>query len=166
MPPQPRESDSIACVAPRIFRRLMFRLQSNRPCRHDVLDNHPAVLQYNPIDVLLYHLLLHLKRGGFHRPPDTGAKGIDPFQEPQLSGSIHPLLVDLLHLCSQHTPVLCNSLASLCQFGELNHLGLIGVNQPRHFSLDSGEFPLEARPFLFRPDIHRRVAAPLLVSHS
>jgi hypothetical protein len=28
---------------------LMFRLQSNRPCRHDVLDDHLAVLHHNPI---------------------------------------------------------------------------------------------------------------------
>jgi len=28
---------------------LMFRLQSNRPCRHDVLDDHLVVFHHNPI---------------------------------------------------------------------------------------------------------------------
>ena len=31
------------------FAHLMFRLQSNRPCRYDVLDDHPTVLHHNPV---------------------------------------------------------------------------------------------------------------------
>jgi hypothetical protein len=56
--------------------------------------------------------------------------------------------------------------APLRPFSSLDHLRLIGVNQPRHFPIAGDAFPLEARPLLFGLDIHRWIAAPLLILHS
>jgi hypothetical protein len=54
-------------------------------------------------------------------------------------------------------------LAPLCQFSKRNHLGLIRINEPGHFPVEGGEFPLQAHPFLFGPDIHHRIPVPLLI---
>jgi hypothetical protein len=91
----------------------MFRLQSNRPCWYDVLDNHATVLHHNPIHDQLYQLLLHLKSGVFQGPPDTGAKGVDPFEESQFSGPTGPLLVDLPDPLPQHPPMVFDPVAPL-----------------------------------------------------
>jgi len=33
----------------RVSGSMLFRLQSNRPCRHDVLNDHLVILHHNPI---------------------------------------------------------------------------------------------------------------------
>jgi hypothetical protein len=63
----------------------MFRWQSHRPARHDSLE----------------HLLLDLERGGDYRVTNTGAKRLDPFQQPQLRRPVSPWLFDLLDSHSQ-----------------------------------------------------------------
>jgi hypothetical protein len=73
------------------------------------------------------------------------------------------LLLDFSHAFPQHTPLVFNPSASLRQFGQIDHLGLIGVNQPGYFPVEGGELTLQAHPFLFRPDIHRGVATPLCI---
>ena len=83
----------------------MFRWQSHRPCRHNRLDEHPVVLHHHPIDHELYHLLLYLKRGLFHGPPDTGTQGVDAFEASQCSGALCSRLRDLLHPLPQHPPL-------------------------------------------------------------
>lgn len=143
----------------------MFRLQSNRPCRYDVFDDHPLVLHHNPIHRQLYHLVLHLERRFCSSPPDAGTKGLDTFEQPQFCGPICPLVLDLAHPLLQDAPMVFDPSAPLCQFSQLDHLSLIGVNQPRHFPVEGGELPIEAHPFLFGPDIHRRIATPLLILH-
>jgi len=40
----------LSYLLPQVFARLLFRLQSNRPGRHDVLNDNLAVLHHNPID--------------------------------------------------------------------------------------------------------------------
>jgi len=59
--------------------------------------------------------------------------------------------------------VVFNPSAALRQFGQFDHLGLIGVHQAGHFPIERGELALQAPAFLFRPDIHRRVTTPLLI---
>ena len=44
-----------------IFGGLLFRLQSNSPRRHDVLNDHPRFLHHDAIYHQLQHLLLHLE---------------------------------------------------------------------------------------------------------
>jgi len=105
----------------------MFRWQSNRPRRHDVFNDCPTILHHNPIHHQLYHLVLHLKRGLFQVPRHTGTKGVDPFEESQFGGPICPLLLDLLGSLPQHPPIVFDPVAPLGQFGQLNHLGPIGV---------------------------------------
>jgi hypothetical protein len=141
----------------------MFRLQSNRPCRDDVFNDHAAILHHNSIHYQLYHLLLHLPSRVFQGPPDTGAKSIDSFEESPFSGPICPLLLNLPDPLPQHPPMVFDPVAPLGQFGQLDHPRLIGVNQPRHFPVESGEFPLEAHVFLVGLDMSRRVAASLFI---
>jgi hypothetical protein len=62
VPTQLRSSLSVYLAEISGFARLLFRLQSNRPCRDDVFDDHPLVLHHNPIHYQLYHLVLHLER--------------------------------------------------------------------------------------------------------
>jgi hypothetical protein len=141
----------------------MFRLQSNRPCWYDVLDNHATVLHHNPIHHQLYHLRLHLPSGVCKGPPDTGAKSVDPFEESPFRGPICPLLRDLPDPLPQPPPMVFDPVAPLGPFGQLDHPRLIGVNQPRHFPVEGGEFPLEAHAFLVGLDMYRRVAASSLI---
>jgi hypothetical protein len=141
----------------------MFRLQSNRPCRHDVLDDHLAVLHHTPIDDSLSYLLLHGERRFLHGLSDTGAKRVDPFQAPELCAPRAPLLSDVPHPFPQHTPVVFNPSAALRQFGPLHHLGLLGIDQASHVSVEGGALALQAYAFLFRPDIHGGVPVPLRI---
>jgi hypothetical protein len=141
----------------------MFRLQSNRPCRHDVLDDHLAVLHHNPIDDELSYLLLHGERRFLHGLSDTGAKSVDPVQESALCTPLAPLVSDCPHPFPPHPPVVFNPSAALRECGQLNHLGLIGLDQARHFSVEGGAFALQAYAFLFCPDIHGWVPVPLRI---
>jgi hypothetical protein len=57
--------------------------------------------------------------------------------------------------------VVVNPSTAFRQFGQFDHLSLIGIDQAGHFAVESGELALQARAFLFRPDIHGGVATPL-----
>jgi hypothetical protein len=52
------------------------------------------------------------------------------------------LLSDFPHPFPQHTPVVFHPSATLRQFGQLNHLGLIGLDQASHFSVEGGALAL------------------------
>jgi hypothetical protein len=53
--------------------------------------------------------------------------------------------------------------AALGQFTQLDHLGLIGIDEAGHFAVEGGKLALQTDAFLFRPDIHRWIPAPLLI---
>jgi hypothetical protein len=98
-----------------------------------------------------------------HSLPDTGAKGLDAFAKPELCTPLAPLLSDFPSPFSPHPSVVVNSSTALRQFGQVDHLGLRGVNEPRHFALKGGELALQAYAFLFRAAIHRGVPTPVRI---
>jgi len=52
----------------------LFRLQSNSPRRHDMLNDHPRFLHHDAIYHQLQYLLLHLEGRLLKRPTHTGTK--------------------------------------------------------------------------------------------
>src|SRR2546428_649000 len=79
------------------------------------------------------------------------------------SAVLSPLLLDFSHPFPQHAPVVVKPATSLRQFGQVNFFGLIGINEPRHFSVEGGELALQAHPFLCRTDIDGGVPTPVLI---
>jgi hypothetical protein len=67
------------------------------------------------------------KEGSSKAPRTLAQKALTPFEESQFGGPICPLWLDLLYSLPQHPPIVFNPVAPLSQFGQLNHLGLIGV---------------------------------------
>jgi hypothetical protein len=138
----------------RYFLPLLFRLQSHRPGWPDVLDEHLVVLPHNPIDYSWEDLLLDRERRLLHRLPDARAKSLDSLEEPQFCGSLSPLLLDFSHPCPQPAPVVVHPSTSLRQFGQVDHLRLRGIKEPRHCPIEGRELALQAPAFLFHADIH------------
>ena len=62
----------------------LFRLQSNSPRRHDMLNDHPRFLHHDAIDHQLQYLLLHLEGRLLKRPTHTGTKCFNPFKQAHL----------------------------------------------------------------------------------
>ena len=92
------------------------------------------------------------------------ASGAYPLlEEPQFCGPLGPLLFDFSHPFPQHAPVVVNPTTSLRQFVQVNYCGLIGINEPHHFSVEGGELALQAPPFLCRTDIYCGVTTPVLL---
>src|SRR5262245_40528058 len=91
------------------------------------------------------------------------AKSFDAFEESEFCGPLGPLLLDFPYPFSQHAPVVVKPATSFRQFGQVDHLSLIGINEPHHFPIQGGKRALQASALLVRADIHRGVSTPLLI---
>jgi hypothetical protein len=74
-----------------------------------------------------------------------------------------PVVSDLPDPLPQHPPVVVNPSATLHQFGQVDHLGLIDIYQMGHLPIEGSELALQAHPLLFRPDIRRGVTTSVRI---
>jgi hypothetical protein len=86
--------------------------------------------------------LLYRERRLLHGLPDTRAKCFDAFEEPEFCGPLRPLLLEFPYPFPQHPSVVLKPPPALCQFGQVDHFGLIGVNKPPHFPVEGSELAL------------------------
>ena len=107
--------------------------------------------------------MLDRERRLLHGLPDTRAKCLDALEEPQFCGALSPLLLDFPHPFPQHAPVVVKPAPALGQFGQVNHLSLIGINESCHFPIEGHELALQAPPFLCRANIPRGITASVLL---
>src|SRR5215831_6724469 len=82
---KPREIERSLSARPSWgFLPKLFRLQSNSPRRHDMLNDHPRFLHHDAIYHQLQYLLLHLEGRLLKRPTHTGTKCFNPFKQAHL----------------------------------------------------------------------------------